>query len=73
MELTTQHFDMAFILVGNCVNEDASFGTVQCTPGLEGVSLSILASVSPLWPAQVFNKQLSIDNNELLGIMKSHA
>ncbi|KAF8232837.1 hypothetical protein L208DRAFT_1377502 [Tricholoma matsutake] len=52
MELTTQHFDMAFILIGNCINKDAALGTVQCTPGLKG---------------------LSIDDNELLGIMKSHA
>lgn len=61
MELTTQHFDMAFILIGNCINKDAALGTVQCTPGLKGVSLSILASVSPLWPAQVFVQQAVVN------------
>jgi hypothetical protein len=41
LELTDQRFDMAFILVGNCVNEDASLGAVRATPGLEGVRASI--------------------------------
>lgn len=41
MELTDQHFDMAFVLVGNCVNEDSSLGAVRATPGLEGVRIFI--------------------------------
>jgi hypothetical protein len=41
MKLTDQRFDVDFVLVGNCVNEDASLGAVRATLGLEGVRLFI--------------------------------
>ena len=41
MELTDQCFHVAFVLVGNCMNKDASLGVVCATPGLEGVRFFI--------------------------------
>ncbi|KAG6895459.1 hypothetical protein C0993_009541, partial [Termitomyces sp. T159_Od127] len=52
-----RHFDVFFALVGNCVNEDASLGTVYTTPGL----------------ADLLTKCLAVTDQEFIAFSKTEA
>ncbi|KAG6849275.1 hypothetical protein H0H93_009882 [Arthromyces matolae] len=56
-ELDRRNLDLYAVLVGNCVNEDASLGTVVFTPGLENM----------------MSKHLGLSDNELIAFAKTEA
>jgi hypothetical protein len=41
-EAKEKQFEMLFIMVGSCINEDGSLGAYHATPGLEGVCFLFL-------------------------------
>ncbi|KAH0580618.1 hypothetical protein H2248_002107 [Termitomyces sp. 'cryptogamus'] len=50
-----QHFQSLTIIIGECINEDASLATITATPGLENYSMPTLAnSNGPLANSDVF-------------------
>ncbi|KAG6836655.1 hypothetical protein H0H93_005325 [Arthromyces matolae] len=56
-ELDRRNLDFYAVLVGNCINEDSSLGTVVFTPGLENM----------------MSKHLGLSDNELIAFAKTEA
>lgn len=68
-------FETFSVMVGNCVNEDASLSHILNSPGMEEVSFlsTFIHPVSHPQNGQFLSARLQLTNNQLIGLTKTQA